>query len=144
MTTTVNGSPEDTAERGRQRYAEMMFAHAPAVPSVRVARSVSAEGFGVVTWSCPACSVTHLEDHEVAEDSVRCCVCDGGFAVEAYGDDEFACGACGERVTAKTGPGRTYSRERLPVPDDFRIPTCTGCGEEYLSVERAEALEATS
>lgn len=56
---------------------------------------------------------------------------------------QFACGACGERVALKTGPGRAYEIRRgvtLPVPKTFGIPTCTGCGEEYLSVERAERL----
>lgn len=57
----------------------------------------------------------------------------------------FACGMCGERVTMKTGPGREYAYRRgvqLPVPESFGIPTCTDCGEEYLTVERAEELEA--
>src|ERR1035437_8904968 len=57
----------------------------------------------------------------------------------------FRCGVCGASVKSKKTPGRTREYRRgvvLPVPDDFGIPTCTGCGEEYLSVEQAEALDA--
>ncbi|HEX7604327.1 MAG TPA: helix-turn-helix transcriptional regulator, partial [Polyangiaceae bacterium] len=48
-------------------------------------------------------------------------------------------------VKSKKTPGRMREYRRgvpLPVPDDFGIPTCAGCGEEYLSVEQAEALDA--
>jgi transcriptional regulator with XRE-family HTH domain len=57
----------------------------------------------------------------------------------------FACGLCGASVKAKRGPGRTREYRRgllLPVPDDFPMPTCTGCGEEYMSVEQAHSLDA--
>lgn len=56
----------------------------------------------------------------------------------------FDCAACGGRVklSAKAGRVREYRRGlALPVPREFRIPTCTECGEEYLSVEQAEELE---
>lgn len=55
----------------------------------------------------------------------------------------FRCGACGGDVLTKLGPGRTYELRRglsLPVPEDFGIPTCTECGEEYLTVELADSL----
>jgi hypothetical protein len=29
----------------------------------------------------------------------------------------------------------------LPVPADFKISTCTGCGEQYLTIELGAALE---
>jgi len=59
--------------------------------------------------------------------------------------EPFHCGICGASVESKTGTGRMREYRRgvpLPVPDDFGMPTCTGCGEEYLSVEQAEALDA--
>lgn len=57
----------------------------------------------------------------------------------------FRCGFCGALVKAKKAAGRTHDYRRgvpLPVPADFPIPTCSGCGEEYMSVEQARALEA--
>lgn len=57
----------------------------------------------------------------------------------------FVCGLCGGKVELKSGPGRTHFYRRglaLPVPESFEIPTCSACHEEYLSVERAEALNA--
>ena len=56
----------------------------------------------------------------------------------------FRCGECGSLVKALKRRGRTREYRRgvlLPVPDDFPIPTCVGCGEEYLSVAEAEALD---
>jgi len=57
----------------------------------------------------------------------------------------FRCGLCGALVKTRKAPGRTHEYRRgvpLPVPDDFPMPTCTGCGEEYMSVEQGTALEA--
>lgn len=59
--------------------------------------------------------------------------------------EEFSCAECGKRVVPKTGPGRTreYVRGcRLPIPDDFPIPTCTGCGETYMTAEISAKLDA--
>jgi hypothetical protein len=55
----------------------------------------------------------------------------------------FRCPACGAGVQLVTGPGRTAAYQvdlDLPVPDDFAIPTCSGCGEEYLTAEEGAAL----
>ena len=54
------------------------------------------------------------------------------------------CRECGEgtiRLVAR--PGRTwrYKRLLLDVPEDFEIPTCDRCGEEWLEADRAEALD---
>jgi hypothetical protein len=43
------------------------------------------------------------------------------------------------------GHGRTRQLERgvhLPIPDDFGIPTCTRCGEESMSLDVSEKLDA--
>lgn len=56
----------------------------------------------------------------------------------------FQCGLCNAPVQLAQGPGRTREYRRgvaLPVPANFAIPTCTACGEEYLSVDRAESLD---
>lgn len=55
----------------------------------------------------------------------------------------FRCGECGGEVYATRGPGRLAEYRRgiiLPVPDDFEIPICAGCGEKYSNVERGELL----
>ena len=57
----------------------------------------------------------------------------------------FRCGACGGQVVEEAGPGRQREyRHGVPidVPPTFKIPTCTECGEEYMSVEDAERLDA--
>lgn len=46
----------------------------------------------------------------------------------------FTCGECGNRVTLRTGKGRTREFARgfpVPIPDDFALPTCVSCGETY-------------
>lgn len=57
----------------------------------------------------------------------------------------FRC-ECGTLVVWKTGPGRVSEYRRgvsLPVPEEFGIPTCPKCGEQYLTVKRgAELTEA--
>jgi hypothetical protein len=55
----------------------------------------------------------------------------------------FRCSTCGDQVRplAKAGRMAEYRRGvRLPVPDDFVIPTCPTCGAEYTSVELGNAL----
>lgn len=57
--------------------------------------------------------------------------------------NEITCELCGESVAPATGPGRSFLYRRgltLPVPDDFAIPTCVGCGELYLSEADHKAL----
>jgi hypothetical protein len=44
-------------------------------------RRINRDGFSVVDWGCDACGVSHLEDHEVCEDGVRCCCCGADFAL---------------------------------------------------------------
>lgn len=55
----------------------------------------------------------------------------------------FHCGVCNGWVIQKTGAGRLMEYRRglsLPVPDEYPIATCEGCGEEYFTVEEGEAL----
>lgn len=55
----------------------------------------------------------------------------------------FRCGECGDDVYATRGPGRLAEYRRgvtLPVPSDFELPICQGCGEQYFTVERGERL----
>lgn len=57
----------------------------------------------------------------------------------------FRCGNCGDKVEMVAGKGRTREYRfglQLPIPDDALIPTCRGCGETWLSVEDAAALDA--
>lgn len=55
----------------------------------------------------------------------------------------FRCAECGANVREATGPGRRSEYRRgieLPVPDDFAIPTCEECGEEYFTATLAKRL----
>jgi hypothetical protein len=54
------------------------------------------------------------------------------------------CFECGGRIELSQRSGR--SREitkgvRVPIPDDFPIPTCESCGDEVWSTELSEALD---
>lgn len=54
------------------------------------------------------------------------------------------CPECGGevRLLARKGRTREYLRGvRLPIPDDFGIPTCMKCGEESMNVEVSEPLD---
>lgn len=56
----------------------------------------------------------------------------------------FRCSECGSPVALSRGAGRTREYARgyhLPIPDDFEIPTCTGCGETYIIPEIAKRLD---
>lgn len=56
----------------------------------------------------------------------------------------FRCAHCGGEVVESGGENRTYSFRRgmaLPIPADFKIPTCGACGEQYFTVALAERLE---
>ncbi len=44
----------------------------------------------------------------------------------------FTCGECGGTVALVTGIGRTFDGG-YPLPNDYPMPTCEGCGEEYVS-----------
>lgn len=55
------------------------------------------------------------------------------------------CVLCGGAVEMTAKPGRTREMLRgviVPVPDDFKIPTCSSCGEEFMSLEISEPLDA--
>lgn len=59
--------------------------------------------------------------------------------------DPFPCAECGAAVELRRGPGRTAAYRvdvDLPVPPDFTIPTCTGCGERYLTADESRELSA--
>lgn len=54
------------------------------------------------------------------------------------------CPECGAEVRLMGGKGRTreYLRGvRLPIPDDYAIPTCTKCRETSMSIEVSEPLD---
>jgi hypothetical protein len=57
----------------------------------------------------------------------------------------FTCAECGGEVKMAARAGRTREQRKgvvLAIPDDFEIPTCARCGEEYLSKEGSAALDA--
>ena len=54
------------------------------------------------------------------------------------------CSECGGAVKLIARSGRTREYRRgvaLPIPDDFEIPTCTRCGEEFMTPEISEPLD---
>lgn len=55
-----------------------------------------------------------------------------------------SCAECGKPVRLLKGSGRTREYVRgvaLPIPDDFLIPTCTSCGETYMTEEISSKLD---
>lgn len=55
------------------------------------------------------------------------------------------CSECGSAVKLTARPGRTREYRPgvvLPIPDDFEIPTCVRCGEEFIIPEVSEPLDA--
>lgn len=55
------------------------------------------------------------------------------------------CSECGGDVRLAAGAGRTREFRRgvmLAVPNDFEIPTCSRCGEEFMTPEVSEKLDA--
>jgi transcriptional regulator with XRE-family HTH domain len=55
------------------------------------------------------------------------------------------CPECGGEVRLATRAGRTREFRRgvmLPIPDDFEIPTCSRCGEELMTPEVSDELDA--
>jgi len=55
----------------------------------------------------------------------------------------FDCDVCESSVVLKIGPGRKHEfrQKLLDVPDDFSIATCEECGETYMTLREAQALE---
>jgi hypothetical protein len=55
------------------------------------------------------------------------------------------CLECGGQMELTQRRGRTRELVKgvhLPIPDDFRIPTCQSCGDEVWSPEMSDALDA--
>lgn len=56
----------------------------------------------------------------------------------------FRCIECFQGAVAPTAEsGRVYlykGNASVPIPDDFLIPTCDRCGEEYLDEETIDRL----
>jgi hypothetical protein len=50
---------------------------------------------------------------------------------------------CGGAIQLLKRPGRSwfYKDISIKIPDTFPIPTCVGCGEEWLNPEQAETLD---
>lgn len=50
---------------------------------------------------------------------------------------------CGGAIQLLKRPGRYwfYKGVSIRVPENFPIPTCVGCGEEYLNPDQAESLD---
>ncbi len=57
---------------------------------------------------------------------------------------EIMCAACGGTVRSHRGPGRTMEYVRgapkFPVPEDFDMPRCDTCGDEYVPPETEPEL----
>lgn len=59
-------------------------------------------------------------------------------------DFKRKCHACSQgtiKLQAKAGRTWNYKHVLLEVPVHFEIPTCDHCGEQWLTPEKAEALE---
>lgn len=58
----------------------------------------------------------------------------------------FMCPACGKgKVAPRGGKGRSFPYKQVPVldiDDDFQIPTCSACGEMFISAAAARKLDA--
>lgn len=58
----------------------------------------------------------------------------------------FNCSECGGWVNPSPGRNRTYnlfSNEVVPIPNDFLIPTCEKCGEEFMDLPTTHKLYST-
>jgi predicted nucleic-acid-binding Zn-ribbon protein len=56
----------------------------------------------------------------------------------------FPCVECGSEVVLSAGIGRTREMQKnefMNIPEDYLLPTCTVCGEEYFNQEIAEELQ---
>jgi transcriptional regulator with XRE-family HTH domain len=59
--------------------------------------------------------------------------------------EPFPCVMCGADVHLVGGKGRTRLIARdveWPIPNDFKLPTCSECGEIYFSIEYTDTLDA--
>jgi hypothetical protein len=54
---------------------------------------------------------------------------------------EFDCDICGESNTVITIVGINRTGIGYKIPDDLPIPTCTKCGEIYISLESAIKID---
>lgn len=71
--------------------------------------------------------------------------CSVAFGPKPKTEPGFRCGECGGSVLPRARPGRTREFKRgvyLSIPDDFEIPTCVACDEEYMSLDISEPLDA--
>lgn len=60
-------------------------------------------------------------------------------------NDSFMCAECGGNVILMAKPGRTrvlFKGVTVSIPDDFKLFTCSSCGEEYMTPEISEKLDA--
>jgi hypothetical protein len=50
---------------------------------------------------------------------------------------------CGGAIQLLKCPGRSwfYKGISIKIPDNYAIPTCVGCGDEYLDPPQAESLD---
>lgn len=65
-------------------------------------------------------------------------------AARAWTEKWPRCPACGGEVELTAREGRTREIERgihVAIPSDVRIPTCTECGEETMSLDITEPLD---
>lgn len=54
-----------------------------------------------------------------------------------------SCAECGGSVAPVAMAGRTgaYRGRRFPIPEDMQIPTCAGCGTEWVTPNIIDALD---
>lgn len=63
---------------------------------------------------------------------------------DARADVVCTCFECGHDVRRLAGTNRTREIERgvnVLIPNDFLIPTCESCGEEYMDLETSIPLD---
>lgn len=56
----------------------------------------------------------------------------------------MTCFNCGGTIELIAREGRTYEiikGRHFPIPGDFKIPTCTTCGEEIYTIEISKELD---
>jgi hypothetical protein len=53
------------------------------------------------------------------------------------------CPECGGRIEYSSKPGRQYRyhNDLVTISDELKLPTCNGCGEEYLNAELCTLLD---
>lgn len=94
----------------------------------------------VVDGSRPGCSFVRLPGSASTALSYR----DDCLELEPEEGGAFRCTWCPGLVTPQKGSGRTRLYKpglRLPVPDDYEMPTCSGCGETYVSLAESKRLD---